>query len=575
MNTSCGIFDFRKKINQSAFSKTAVLLFFFFTSVEFSFSQQWGDYSLYSVMNSTSAYLVDTNGTQFHSWTNSGKKTGYSCHLLPGGYLLKSVAKTGNSFTGGPICGEVIKVDWNGNIVWDYIYSTTTYCSHHDIRPMPNGNVLLIAYELKTPVQVTQAGSTTNITMWPDKIVEIEPNGATGGNVVWEWRAWDHLVQNVDSTKDNYQTSIVNHPELLNINYQTQKDWIHMNGVDYNDSLDQITFSSHYLNEIYVIDHSTTTLEAASHSGGNSGKGGDILYRWGNPAAYGAAGSATLKVVHDAHWIKSDCPNAGFLVGFNNQGISNNQSCVDMVDPPYNGYNYSITPGSAFLPASYTNRIPATGYTSNMGNSQQLPNGNSQICVALSGLIYEVDANNTTIWTKNVTGSVPKSFRYSACDISGTPPPAPTISQTGNMLNSSVGMFYQWYKDGNALSGATSSSYTTSANGSYQVSIKDTFGCASPLSAPFVIGATGLNEISMTENLKLFPNPSTGMIYLSSDFADAGEFEIQAFDACGKLIFIGKNAMQINLSSFENGLYFISVQNEEMGKVTQKVIITH
>ena len=148
---------------------------------------------------------------------------------------------------------------------------------------MPNGNVLLIAYESKTPAQATQAGSSQSITIWPDKIVEIQPSSATGGTVVWEWRVWDHLCQNVNPAKDNYVTSIVDHPELLNINYKTQKDWMHVNGVDYNESLDQIVISSHNMNEIYVIDHSTTTAEAAGHSGGESGKGGDSSLPVGEP----------------------------------------------------------------------------------------------------------------------------------------------------------------------------------------------------------------------------------------------------------------------------------------------------
>ena len=150
-------------------------------------AQSYGEYTLYSLKNSTKAYLVDLNGNTYKMWTfNSSKPVGYSSYLLPGGIILRTVAKSGNYFTGGPICGEVQKVDWNGNVIWDYVYSTTEYCTHHDICPMPNGNVLLIAYESKNPTLVSAAGCSQNITMWPDKIVEIEPVGASGGNVVCE-----------------------------------------------------------------------------------------------------------------------------------------------------------------------------------------------------------------------------------------------------------------------------------------------------------------------------------------------------------------------------------------------------
>jgi hypothetical protein len=169
--------------------------------------QQWNGYTLYATMNGTTAYLIDTNSTVYHSWTfPSTAQTGYSSHLLPGGVLLRSVKMSGVSFNGGPICGKVQKVDWNGNVIWDYVYSTTQYCTHHDVLGMPNGNVMVIAYERKTPAEATQAGSTSSIEMWPDKIVEIQPTGANTGTVVWEWKIWDHLVQNVDPTKDNYQS---------------------------------------------------------------------------------------------------------------------------------------------------------------------------------------------------------------------------------------------------------------------------------------------------------------------------------------------------------------------------------
>lgn len=385
-------------------------------------AQQWGDYTLYAVQNGTSAYLIDTNNTTYHSWSfSSNAKTGYSTYLLPGGTVLRTIARQGNQLNGAAMCGQIQKVNWSGTIIWDFVYSTSSYCSHHDICPMPNGNVLLICYEVKTPSDAVQAGCTQSITIWPEKIVEVQQTGASTGLVVWEWHIWDHLCQDYDPAKDNYVSSIVEHPELLNINYNTQKDWMHGNGIDYNETLDQVVLSSHNLNELYVIDHSTTTEEAAGHTGGNSGMGGDILYRWGNPQVYEAGNQSNkiFKVVHDAHWIPEDCPNAGYLVGFNNNGISNNQSTVDLIAPPYDGYNYSITPGSAFLPSTFTLRHICNGHSNNMGNSQQLPNGNMLVCIAQAGYIYEIGPTGNLLWSKDVSGSTPMAFRYTACYVSG------------------------------------------------------------------------------------------------------------------------------------------------------------
>lgn len=377
-------------------------------------AQTYDGWTFYAPQNGTKAYLVDMAGLVYHSWTfPSTAKTTYSSYLLQDGTLLRSVNKSGNSFNGGPISGQVQRVDWNGTVLWDYVYSTTQYCSHHDICPMPNGNVLLIAYELKTAAQVSAAGCSQSITMWPDKIVEIQPVGTNGGNVVWEWHAWDHLVQQTDPTKPNYGI-VADHPELLNINYKTTKDWMHMNGLDYNETLDQITFSSHNLNEIYVIDHSTTTAEAASHSGGNSGKGGDLLYRWGNPLAYNMGGTANFNTVHDAHWISSTHPTyPDHLCGYNNQGGTGGKTCIDIINPPYSGFLYSLTAGAPFAPSAYTFRHTYSGSpSSNNGNSQQLPNGNMLVTIGLSGYVYEVTPAGTTVWSKSTGGTVAQCWRY-------------------------------------------------------------------------------------------------------------------------------------------------------------------
>lgn len=554
----------------------SILLFILFIAFfQKSKAQQWGDYTLYSSMGGTTTYLVDTTGANFHTWSHTtATKTGYSSYLLPGGILLRTVSKTGNFFTGGPICGQVQKVDWNGNVIWDYVYSTLQYCSHHDIAPMPNGNVLIIAYERKTAAEVSAAGCTQSIEMWPDKIVEIEPVGASGGNVVWEWHTWDHLVQNVDPSKPNYQTSIVDHPELFNINYGIQKDWQHLNGISFNPILNQIAITSHNMSEVYIIDHSTTTAEAASHTGGNSGKGGDILYRWGNPAVYGASGAQILNVSHDAHWNPEGVPNAGYLCAYNNKGISNNASCADQVETPITGYTYSITPGAAYTPASYTLRQASGGYNSNMGGFQVLPNGNILLSVATAGVIKEFDPAGTLIWSKIASGAVPKAFRYDSCYVFNSPPAIPTVSEINDTLFSSPATTYQWYLNGQLIAGATNDFYVPSQSGIYIVRITDVNGCVNRYSTDFDFTfSTGINDLSFKESVTIFPNPSSGIYNISGNENET--FNIRIYDTTGQLVMNTDRTKIIDLSLYQRGIYFALITNQKGFQSTKKLFLTH
>lgn len=552
--------------------KNFYILFFLVTSTISVTAQQWGNYTLYSTMQGTSTYLIDTNNTNYKVWTHSSaNKTCYSSYIAPGGTLVRSVAKSGNSFTGGPICGQIQKVDWSGNIIWDFVYSTTNYVTHHDHHVMPNGNVLLIVYERKSSSEVTAAGGTQAIEVWSENVVEIQPTGATTGTVVWEWKLWDHLIQNVDAGKPNYVSSISANPQRMNINYSLKKDWVHMNGVDYNPILDQITVSSHNLNEWWVIDHSTTTAEAAGSTGGNSGKGGDFLYRWGNPAAWSSTGTAVLNVTHDAHWIPEHpdgMPNAGRLVGFNNKGVSSTQSSVDQINVPLNGYNYTYG-----TPSTYTQRHAANGYTSNMGNSNQLPNGNMLVCIATQGYIYEIDPAGNTIWSKQATGSVPQAHRYDACYVNNAAPAIPTITENTGVLTSSSAVTYQWYLNGALIPGATSQSYTPSQNGIYVVRITDSNGCVYMYSAGYdFVSTTSVNEVSEADFIHVFPNPTNGEVHfyiLSGD-----NFDVILTDVSGRPVLETKNQHSFDLSGFDDGVYFLKIITERNEVMYQKIILT-
>jgi hypothetical protein len=389
---------------------TAMVLFcILLTGIETTFAQAYTGYTVFGRNNGSTTLMVDMSNTAVKTWTHT-RNGGYSVVLLEDGRLLRSAASNNSTFNGGGAQGYVQKIAWSGTVEWEYLYSNSSHCAHHDIEPMPNGNVLLIAWEMKTSTQVRQAGYSRAVALWPDHIVEVEPSGTTGGTIVWEWHAWDHLIQHYDATKDNYGV-IADHPELLDINMSGAGgamggDWMHTNGISYNPTL----------NEIYVIDHSTTTEEAAGHTGGLAGRGGDILYRWGNPGHYGAPGAQYFYVVHCAQWVPMGYPGEGNILAFNNRENLTTSQVVEL-NPPYNGdHGYSWTPGTAYLPATPYWSYTASGFRSNhLGWCERQPNGNTLISESTVGYLFEVNPAGTTQWSYNYGNEVVAIHRYNPC----------------------------------------------------------------------------------------------------------------------------------------------------------------
>jgi hypothetical protein len=376
------------------------------------FSQPYPGYTLYTA-NSTRTNLMNLNNQVVKFWTHT-RSGGYSVYLLRNGDLMRPALSTNSTINGGAAAGIVQKYSWSGTLLWEYTYSSNTYRTHHDICPLPNGNVLLIAWEVKTAAQAVASGLNHSAIIWPDHIIEVQPSGSNGGTIVWKWHFWDHLIQDYDATKANYGV-VANHPELLDINVGSagSGDWMHINGISYNEALDQIVISSHELDEVYVIDHSTTTAEAAGHTGGRYGKGGDILYRWGRPSNYRAPGSQVFNVVHSSTWIPDSVPGGGHIMAFNNREGTNASHVVEIVPPTDSAGFYSYTPGTAYGPASSVWTYSASGFYSNhLGGCQRLPNGNTIISESTSGNLFEINSAGSTVWNYSPGGEIVRVLRY-------------------------------------------------------------------------------------------------------------------------------------------------------------------
>lgn len=483
-----------------------LLLFFAHSALR----AQFDGYALYNEQNQKTTYLIDKDGEIAHSW-NCDVSCNYAVLLKENGNLMRGGVYASNQIRGAAVGGMVQEIDKNGDVVWEFIYSNADHVQHHDITLMPNGNVLLTAWEVKSAAEMAAAGYTGNKERWATHFVEVAQDG-TGGKIVWEWHMVDHLVQDQDDQKDNYGV-VADHPELLNVNVTTSSrgrdnDWLHVNGVNYNEELDQIVFSSRYLSEIFVIDHSTTTAEAASHSGGNAGKGGDFLYRWGNPSNYGATGNKVITAaVHDVRWIPNDGrPNAGYIQFFNNEGGTGGSSTVDAIDPPLNGYNYDLTKGEAYGPSTYSWRHECRDDADGQSASNRMPNGNTFVNLSRT-YMYEVDADDNLVWQYNAKPA--KAFRYT-CDYVGI-----------------------------------------------QALLDDpcefNVGTDEPLDAGF----------------DLFPNPSNGVFHISGINATS----VHVFDAMGNEIQVSSINQTIDLSSQPAGIYYVRLSMEDATVVNKKLML--
>jgi hypothetical protein len=367
-------------------------------------------YTLFGNSFSRSTHLIDTAGKVVHTWTGSGGQT--SSYLLPNGNLLRNTnTPAGRVFGSNGATGRIEELAWDSSVVWSFSMQTSRYQLHHDAISLPNGNVLAIAWERHSYAEAVGMGRNpaltnpaTNREIWTEAIFEIKPDrtDGEGGDIVWEWHLDDHLIQNLYRGKPDFGYVRL-HPERVNLNYVPTgvgadthiADWAHFNAIAYNPNTDQIMVSSREFSEIWMIDHSTTTAQAAGHTGGTSGKGGDLIWRYGNLATWnvGTRANQQLYFQHNVQWIADGLPGAGNILVFNNgwnraSGLS--YSSVMELKPVRYGVSQAVW--------TYVSTPPSRFFSAIVSGAQRLPNGNTLIDEGTTGRIFEVTPSRRVVW---------------------------------------------------------------------------------------------------------------------------------------------------------------------------------
>jgi len=403
-------------------------------------SKAYNGYTLFAAGGCS--YLIDMEGKVVNTWS-----IGNNPRLLPNGNFLDATQDDPNNNKGWK------ELDWGGKVVWEYYETRKEYAPHHDWIKIYNTKLkadtfMYIANRSITQEEAISAGADPKNGPYDgaqmDTVVEVDMKG----NIIWEWRFIDHVIQDIDPTKANYVgqgKTIADYPGKLNINLPgrpLRKDWLHCNSVDYNQQLDQIVINS-VQGEFYVIDHGNTFIpgDPEGSIALAAGSRGDFLYRFGDPARYdqgeppsiledwtaSTTGNKQIGGSHDIQWIATGLPGEGHFLVFNNgqylfertpqsyifeiNGFldANKKDNGNYVNPPDAGY-YTLKSENARdthkQPKLISNQIvwiygakSNTAFFSHIGSSaQRLPNGNTLICADTDGHIFEVTREGELVW---------------------------------------------------------------------------------------------------------------------------------------------------------------------------------
>jgi len=483
-------------------------------------------YTLFTATSDDRVYLINNCGEVVNQWSGDGGAEAKSRMV----YLLEN----GNLLVGSGLNVEIR--DWDDNILWGINYRDVLgFRIHHDIEPLPNGNILMLVKDRYTNTEMFAEGMNTlyaSDVLILEKIVEIQPIGNDSAKIVWEWKLFDHLVQDFDDTKPNYG-SVSGSPQLLDLNFSNgnESDMIHANAINYNADLDQIALSARHLNEVFVIDHSTSTSEAAGHNGGKYGKGGDFLWRWGNPEVYQKGTSADKKLgrQHDIRWI-SDGPYKGKMSVFSNDGYGSTilESSIHIIDQNDTDGVYKLSSGK-YLPNDYLWSYDGTIMGEIMGGDAQcgvqiMANGNALINETNRGRISEVDGSGNLVWVYEIPVADNAAFKQFEDPIGN-----------GAFRATRYPVDYPAFKDKSLTSsGIIEDENSISADCSNSLSLDN------PLS----------------RQLGVYPNPTVDIVNFD---LDKPIDEILVYNLSGSLIKRETNSEFIDISDLETGLYFIKV----------------
>ena len=318
--------------------------------IHYSPQNSYRGYTLLVTNSGFDARLIDMEGRICHTWhCDEGISYGY---LLDNGNLLLRTgpAAEETSFLNRPersvvpgggrtVAGAVLELDWDNNVVWEYRYPFL----HHDFQRLPNGNTLVLVWksmpeELAASVKGGYEAGSEKGQMLGDAVMEVTP----GGEIVDEWRSWEHLSPEEDTIC------------LL----EGRKEWTHQNCLNVT-SDGSLLVSFRQTDTVGIVDRST----------------GEFSWKWG---------PGDISHQHNPTFLDN-----GHVLLFDN-GPHRRGVCHSRI--------VEIDPVDNQIAWEYRGDPPISFFSYHISGADRLPNGNTLICEGAPGRIFEVTPTKDIVW---------------------------------------------------------------------------------------------------------------------------------------------------------------------------------
>ena len=112
-----------------------------------------------------------------------------------------------------------------------------------------------------------RGGAATSLRL---RTVGAASGGGSGSFAIWR-RACARLAARSRLARMPKCLILTNHPEQIDVNgpgIKIPQFWNHVNGIEHNAQLDQVMLNIRGNSEVFVVDHQTTTAQAAATNGG-------------------------------------------------------------------------------------------------------------------------------------------------------------------------------------------------------------------------------------------------------------------------------------------------------------------